>query len=113
VAVTYAKVPKRRPKLTNKAIAERDGYTCQVTGEYCPKSGSVDHLVPKSRGGAKKSWKNMAWMRADLNHKKNDQTLEEAGLKLLREPKEPPTLPANLMIRRRADKPDWDTFLVH
>lgn len=113
VAVSYAKVPKKRPKLTNRAIAERDGFRCQVTGEYCPTNGSVDHLVPKSRGGAKKSWKNMAWMKAKVNQKKGDRTLEEAGLTLLRQPFEPPEVPATLLIKKRPDRPEWDSFLIH
>ena len=32
VAVNYAKVPKKRPKLCAKAIRERDGNRCQYTG---------------------------------------------------------------------------------
>ncbi len=32
VAVNYAKVPKRRPKLSAKNIRERDGNRCQYTG---------------------------------------------------------------------------------
>jgi len=113
VAVSYDKVPKKAPKLTNKAIGERDGYICQVTGEYCPKNGSVDHLVPKSRGGAKKSWTNMAWMKSKVNHRKGDKTLAEAGLTLLRQPVEPPEVPVTLLIKKRQDKPDWDPFLVN
>ncbi len=78
VAVAYDEVPKKRPKLTNRAIGQRDDFRCQVSGEYCP-DVSVDHVVPKSRGGAKKSWRNMAWMRKDLNGKKGNRTLKEMG----------------------------------
>ena len=31
VAVNYAKVPKKRPKLCARAIQERDGNRCQYT----------------------------------------------------------------------------------
>jgi hypothetical protein len=33
VAVNFAKVPKKRPKLCAKTIRERDGNRCQYTGE--------------------------------------------------------------------------------
>ena len=32
VAVNYARVPRRRPKLSARAIRERDGNRCQYTG---------------------------------------------------------------------------------
>ena len=52
VAVNYAKVPKRRPKLCAKAIRERDGNRCQYTGRVLRlDEGSLDHVVPRSRGG--------------------------------------------------------------
>lgn len=111
VKASYADVPKKRPKLDNRGIKQRDNCRCQVTGDYCP-DGSVDHLVPISRGGAKRSWRNMAWMRRDLNGKKGARTLAEMGWKLIRQPQEPPEVPVTLLIRKRPDKPDWDHFLV-
>jgi hypothetical protein len=33
VAVNYAKVPKKRPKLCARTIRERDGNRCQYTGK--------------------------------------------------------------------------------
>src|SRR5207302_4557171 len=47
VAVNYAKVPKKRPKLCAKAIRERDGNRCQYTGRVLhPDEGNLDHVVP-------------------------------------------------------------------
>ena len=52
VAVNYAKVPKKRPKLCARAIRERDGNRCQYTGRVLrPDKGSLDHVLPRSRGG--------------------------------------------------------------
>ena len=52
VAVNYAKVPKKRPKLCARAIRERDRNRCQYTGRVLrPDEGSLDHVVPRSRGG--------------------------------------------------------------
>jgi hypothetical protein len=105
---SYAKMPKRRPKLDNSGIARRDGKICQVTGEYAP-TGNVDHLVPKSRGGKVKSWTNMAWMRADLNSRKGSKTLDEMGWKLLKKPVKPEDMEACRFIQPK--HPDWEMFL--
>jgi 5-methylcytosine-specific restriction endonuclease McrA len=61
VAVNYAKVPKKRPKLCARAIRERGGNRCQYTGRVLrPDEGSLDHVVPRSRGG-KNAWENLVW----------------------------------------------------
>jgi 5-methylcytosine-specific restriction endonuclease McrA len=53
VAVNFAKVPKKRPKLNARNIRERDGDRCQYTGRLLhPDEGNLDHVVPRSRGGA-------------------------------------------------------------
>jgi len=52
VALNFARVPKKRPKLCAKNIRERDGNRCQYTGrELHPDEGSLDHVLPRSRGG--------------------------------------------------------------
>ena len=107
----YDKVHKQSPKLSKNAIAKRDGYKCQVTGEHCPNNGNVDHLIPISRGGSKRSWKNMVWMRKDINSKKGNKTLKEAGLNLIRQPKAPLHCTA-ILIDVPHDKPIWKQFLI-
>ena len=47
VAVNYAKVPKKRPKLCAKAIRERDDNRCQYTGRVLrPDEGSLTTSYP-------------------------------------------------------------------
>jgi len=54
----FAKVPKRRPKFSARAVWARDGGRCQYTGESLrPTEGNIDHVLPRSRGG-KTSWVN-------------------------------------------------------
>src|SRR5260221_13681849 len=70
VAVNYARVPKKRPKLCAKAIRERDGNRCQYTGKLLrPDEGSLDHVLPRSRGG-KDEWGNRAWSAKEVNRRK-------------------------------------------
>src|SRR5260221_8938312 len=48
VAVNYAKVPKKRPRLCARTIPERGGNRCQSTGRgFCVDAGSLDHVVPR------------------------------------------------------------------
>src|SRR2546428_4448584 len=59
VAVNFAKVPKKRPKLCARAIRDRDANRCQYTGRMLrPDEGSMDHVVPRARGG-KDAWENV------------------------------------------------------
>jgi len=61
VAVNYAKVPKKRPKLCARAIRERDGNRCQYTGRVLrPDEGSMGHVLPRSRGGLN-VWENLVY----------------------------------------------------
>jgi 5-methylcytosine-specific restriction endonuclease McrA len=81
VAVNFAKVPKKRPKLSARNIRERDGNRCQYTGRLLhPDEGSLDHVVPRSRGGAD-TWENLVWSAKDVNQRKADRLPHEAGLK--------------------------------
>ncbi len=111
VAVNYAKVPKKRPKLCARAIRERDGNRCQYTGRALgPDEGSLDHVVPRSRGG-KNAWENLVWAGKDVNARKGNRLPQEAGLKLLKVPRAPKELPASATIRNAHDIPEWRLFV--
>src|SRR5271165_2500604 len=99
VAVNFAKVPKKRPKLSAKTIRERDGNRCQYTGRLLhPTEGSLDHVVPRSRGGAD-TWENLVWSAKDVNQRKADRLPHEAGLHLLAVPRAPKELPVTACLR--------------
>jgi 5-methylcytosine-specific restriction endonuclease McrA len=111
VAVNFAKVPKKRPKLSAKNIRERDGNRCQYTGRLLhPDEGSLDHVVPRSRGGAN-SWENLVWSAKDVNQRKADRLPHEAGLKLLNVPRAPKELPVTLSLRNSHGVAEWKLFL--
>jgi 5-methylcytosine-specific restriction endonuclease McrA len=104
---SYAQMPKRVPKFNRRGVGERDGFICQYTGEYVP-DGTIDHVVPRSRGG-RNAWDNVSWSRKDLNHRKGNKTPQEAGLKLRRLPFRPKAVPACTRIRPLHE--DWKPFL--
>ena len=111
VAVNYAKVPKKRPKLCARTIRERDGNRCQYTGRVLRlDEGSLDHVVPRSRGG-KDAWENLVWSAKEVNQKKADRLPHEAGLKLLSKPRVPKEMPVSAFIRNTAQVDDWKLFI--
>lgn len=111
VAVNFGKVPKKRPKLSAKTIRERDGNRCQYTGRLLhPDEGNLDHVVPRSRGGAD-TWENLVWSAKDVNQRKADRLPHEAGLKLLSVPRAPKELPVSAMIRNAHGVAEWKLFL--
>ena len=111
VLANFARVPKRRPKLNARALRERDGNRCQYTGTLLkPDEGSIDHVLPRSRGG-RDAWENCVWSSKDVNSKKGNRLPHEAGLKLLAAPRAPKELPMMALIRNTNDIADWKWFV--
>ena len=111
VAVNFARVPKKRPKLCARSIRERDGNRCQYTGKLLrPEEGSLDHILPSSRGGVD-SWENLVWAAREVNARKGNRLPHEAGLRLLRKPIAPKELPVTALIRNAPGITDWDLFV--
>jgi 5-methylcytosine-specific restriction endonuclease McrA len=112
VAMNYAKVPRKRPKLCARAIRERDANRCQYTGRVLrPEEGSLDHVVPRSHGG-KDAWENLVWSAKEVNQRKADRLPHEAGLKLLKAPRAPKELPVTALIRNPHGIPEWKLFML-
>ena len=70
---------------SRRALFIRDRGRCL----YCDKpANTMDHIVPKSRGG-RAEWMNAATACLSCNNRKADRTPEEAGMPLLRAPYAP------------------------
>ena len=111
VAVNFSKVPKKRPKLCAKTIRERDGNRCQYTGRLLkPEEGSLDHVLPRSRGG-RDTWENLVWSGKEVNARKGNRLPHEAGLKLLKQPVAVREMPVTALIRNTHGIPDWEPFV--
>lgn len=111
VAVNFARVPKKRPKLCAKTIRERDGNRCQYTGKLLkPEEGSLDHVLPRSRGGVD-TWENLVWSSKAVNARKGNRLPHEAGLRLLRVPRAPKELPVTALIRNAHGVAEWKLFV--
>lgn len=82
----YRRVPHFKISPSRRNILQRDDHTCQYcVKKFTPQELTLDHIMPRSRGG-KSSWENLVAACYKCNHKKNDQTPEEAGMKLHRKP---------------------------
>ena len=91
---------------TKQNIYKRDNFTCVYTGKKLTKEElSVDHVIPKSRGG-KNTWENLVTCSRLLNSQKSNMTVEDVGLKL----RYKPFKPTNGLIFE-IYKDEWSSFL--
>lgn len=84
----YVKRPQRlTAAFSKKNVLRRDAHTCQYCGSK-NKDLTMDHVVPRSLGGAS-SWDNVVAACRRCNLKKGSRTPAEAGLTLLKKPRKP------------------------
>jgi 5-methylcytosine-specific restriction endonuclease McrA len=98
---------KRRPKFHKGSLLARDNHTCQYCGKYSKYGLTIDHIIPRSKGGDT-SYENCVASCQPCNQKKGDMSLEDAGLVLKIVPYTPifETLP----FKRQAPE-EWVQFL--
>ena len=78
--LAYRHIPQQTRALSRKNILLRDRNTCQFCGRVFPASDlTLDHVVPRSRGG-RSSWENLVACCYQCNNRKGDRTPEEAGI---------------------------------
>jgi len=82
----YVNVPYKGVVLSRENVFKRDGFKCQYCGTH--KELTIDHLVPKAKGG-KTSWNNLVTACKKCNSKKGNYSPEEAGLQLTLRPYRP------------------------
>ena len=92
--------------LSRRAVFTRDGQTCV----YCGGSAtSIDHVVPRSRGGTH-TWDNVVAACRRCNHTKADRSLAEMGWALPHPPRTPSGAAWRLLGTRTVD-PRWREWL--
>jgi 5-methylcytosine-specific restriction endonuclease McrA len=86
--VSYVRIPRdtHRRKITRRAVFARDEWMCQYCGSRS--NLTVDHVVPKSKGGGS-SWENIVASCAPCNRRKGDALPRQVGMRLLRQPRTP------------------------
>ncbi len=106
----YVRIPYRaQVPVTNRNVLARDSYRCV----YCrrARATTVDHVVPRSRGGAHKDWSNLRAACRSCNHRKADRLLAELGWPDP-QPVPVPTSRAWLIIGIATRDASWEPYLA-
>lgn len=104
----YIRVPYRsRVPLTRAALMHRDRFCCAYCGG---RADTVDHVVPRSRGGDH-SWENCVACCSTCNHRKADRLLVELGWTLRLVPASPQGQHWRLLSSVSELDPAWMRYL--
>ncbi|MEO8093019.1 MAG: HNH endonuclease [bacterium] len=87
--IRYVRIPRdvHRRKITRKAVLARDSWTCQYCGHQAT-GLTVDHVMPRSRGG-NSAWDNIVASCAPCNRRKGNRTPHEAAMHPANHPRPP------------------------
>ena len=108
VLTRYVRLPHARSvPVSRRGVLRRDAHRCA----YCGGSAStIDHVQPRSRGGAD-SWENLVACCLRCNNVKSDRTPAEMGWSLRWQPGAPHGVG---WVVRGVERPqeEWDAFLA-
>jgi len=106
--ICLIKRPRHRLQLTRKNVIKRDRHICQYCGRT-DKAMTVDHVIPKDRGG-KDTWENLVCACIVCNGKKGNRSPKEANMSLKGKPRKPGYL---FFIQHLVGIPDvrWKPYL--
>jgi 5-methylcytosine-specific restriction endonuclease McrA len=111
----YRRIPHQTRALSRKNILLRDRNSCQYCGVILPAGElTLDHVVPRSRGGLS-TWENLVACCHVCNRRKGNHLLSEiSDIKLLREPR-PFSLHTSRHIMRMIGHSDqkWRKYLYY
>jgi 5-methylcytosine-specific restriction endonuclease McrA len=101
----FVRVPFRaHAPLTRRAVFARDAWSCQYCGAPAE---NLDHVVPRSKGGAH-SWDNVVAACRRCNSRKENRPPEDAGLRLARQPFAPAD---GFRLSLGRLEPEWEPYL--
>ena len=107
--VNYVKISFQKTRVENPSramIYKRDDHQCQYCGSH--KNLTIDHVIPRSRGG-KDTWENLVACCASCNIKKGSKYLHETNMVLRRKP----VAPINRVIfeLQKSKVDEWQEFI--
>ena len=107
--VRYRRVPRQNRSASRKGILLRDGFTCQYCRSKLPAGDlTLDHVVPRSRGGLS-TWENLVACCFECNNRKSNRTPLEAGMTLVKQPRQISIHAKHKLLR--GDERAWDRYL--
>jgi len=103
------KLPNYYIKLSRRALYDRDEGKCMYCGKVIMREhATIDHLLPKCRGG-KTQWNNVVISCKGCNSKKGNKTLKECGMTLRKKPVKPAAY--NFPFIYREEFKYWKDFI--
>jgi len=104
----YVRVPYRGAvPMTRAGVLRRDGRRCAYCGR---RADTIDHVVPRSRGGGH-TWENCVAACRLCNSKKADRLLGELGWILDRPPRPPGRSAGGVLVLAVEPLPAWEPWL--
>lgn len=107
ILTRYVRIPSgRRVPVNRRGVLRRDNQRCCYCGHAAT---TIDHVLPKSRGGSD-SWENLVACCLRCNNMKSDHTPAEMGWHMGFKPRMPRHTP---WVVRGAEsaQPQWDEYL--
>jgi len=103
---------KKGIKFSRINVFTRDGFRCQYCGgRFTMRQLNYDHVLPRRQGG-KTLWENIVTSCYPCNDRKGGRTPEQAGMKLLRKPAKPHSLPLHPVFIDAGKIPEaWGPYL--
>jgi len=103
--------PRQGLRFNRRNVFARDGNHCQYCGRSFPTSElSLDHVVPRSRGGVT-SWENIVCACVACNVRKGGRTPQEARMNLVRQPVKPKRSPLLSIKLGNPKYESWKSFV--
>jgi len=107
--IHYKRIPRQNRAASRKGIILRDAGTCQYCrAKSAPKNLTLDHVVPRSKGG-ESTWENLVACCFACNNRKANRTPQEAGMALAKPPRQ-----ITVHARHRlmaGDEKAWESYL--
>ena len=106
--LNYRRMPRVTRAVSRRGILMRDGGRCLYCAAQLPAGKlTMDHVVPRSRGGGS-TWENLVACCFRCNNVKGDRTPQEAGMALAKQPRQ---MSVHAKHRLLAADSAWDKYL--
>ena len=110
LSLGYEKMPELDPTLDLDTVYRIYGGVCAHTNKKLTRDqATMDHVIPRSRGG-KHTFGNIVLSDREFNCLKSNHTLDELGLPPVK-PIIPKKLPMSAVLRNFKNVPEWRMFL--